>query len=97
MTKINTGSKRPGGSSPEAGKEHRDFLAWVLEKNRKKFICQLKRLTPEQFLHIYISMVQYIMPKPQATILMDIPTLLDFMKMTPEERKDKIKELQKLL
>jgi hypothetical protein len=31
MTKINTASKRPDDISPEAGKEHRDFLAWVLD------------------------------------------------------------------
>jgi len=90
---------RPVGNSKshKAAREQREFLHKLLLQNRGRFEKTLEDIDDKAFVRAYMEMLHYIMPRPSPAILSDTPDLETFLKMTPEERMEVIKNLQSLL
>jgi len=95
---------KPGQSGNPAGKakgntykisaEQRDFLREFLLKNKRKLVNQLKKMEGKDFVQNYITLMQYVLPKPATAPVKEVPQLEEFIAMTPEERQVVINEVQ---
>jgi len=95
---------KPGQSGNPAGKakgntykmsaEQRDFLREFLLENKRKLVTQLKKMEGKDFVQNYITLMQYVLPKPATAEIKEVPKLEEFIAMTPEERQVAIEEIR---
>ena len=57
---------RKKGTPNKVTASMREFVADLLDSNRKQFSDDLKAVTPETRLHIMEKLMQYVIPKRQA-------------------------------
>lgn len=86
---------RAKGSTYKMSAEQREFLREFLIENKNKFVLQLKKMEGKDFVQNYITLMQYVLPKPSTAPIKEVPKLEEFIAMTPEERQvamEKIRE-----
>jgi uncharacterized protein YlxP (DUF503 family) len=85
---------RTKGSNYKMSTEQRDFLRYLLRKNKEKFELQLEELKGRDFIHTYATLMQYVLPKPATAEVKEVPQLEEFIAMTPEERQVAMEEIR---
>jgi hypothetical protein len=70
---------RPKGSPNKITATAREWIAGLIDKNRKQIERDLKRLEPKERLQMLEKLMQYVIPKQQT-----VSTKIDFEKM-PED------------
>jgi hypothetical protein len=85
------------GSKYKMSAEHRDFLRDLLRKNKKKLAIELKELEGREFVQMYVTLMQYVLPKPATAEVKEVPELEEFIAMTPEERQVVMEEIRESL
>ncbi len=87
-------SGKPKGARNKMSAERRDYLRDFLRKNEEKFELQLEEMKGKDFVHTYITLMNYVLPKPATTELKEVPKLEEFIAMTREERQAVIDGVQ---
>lgn len=85
------------GTTNKISAEQRDYLRDFLLADKKKFEQEIKKLKGKNYLQIYITLMQYILPKPATAELKEVPKLEAFIAMTPEERQIAMEEIRESL
>lgn len=88
---------RPKGAYHKVSVEQRDFLRDFVLENKGKFKKHMEKVSSKDFLQIYLTLMQYVLPKPATTVLKEVPQLEEFIAMTPEERQVIIEEVRESL
>jgi hypothetical protein len=88
---------RPKGATNKISTEQRDYLREFLRENKTLFEQQVKNLSEKDFVRTYITLMQYVLPKPATTELKEVPKLEEFIAMTPEERQIVMEEIRESL
>ncbi len=78
--KTNNPNGRPKGKPNKLTQEARAWLSAVIDKNRKQMERDLKALEPKDRLQMLEKLMQYVIPKQQATTVE-----IDFSKMSEEQ------------
>ena len=78
--KTNNPNGRPKGKPNKVTQETRAWLSAVIDKNRKQMERDLKALEPKDRLQMLEKLMQYVIPKQQATTVE-----IDFSKMSEEQ------------
>ncbi len=74
--------------------EQRDFLRQFLLDNKEKLLKELKKMEGKEFAHYYITLMNYVLPKPATAEIKEVPKLEEFIAMTIEERQNTIEEIR---
>lgn len=90
-------SGKPKGARNKMSAERRDYLRDFLRKNEKKFELQLKQMKGKDFVQTYITLMNYVLPKPATAELKEVPKLEEFIAMTPEERQVAMEEIRETI
>jgi hypothetical protein len=90
-------SGRPKGTYTKVSSKQREFLREFILGNKEKFETEIGKLEGKDFLQFYLSLMQYILPKPAAAELKEVPKLEEFIAMTPEERQVAMEEIRERL
>lgn len=85
---------RAKGTNYKISAEQRDFLRDYLLKNKKKFERELEKMEGKDFIQNYITLMQYVLPKPATAEIKEVPQLEQFIAMTPEERQVAMEEIR---
>jgi Family of unknown function (DUF5681) len=88
---------KPKGAVNKMSTEQRDYLREFLLTNKTLFEQQVKNLSEKDFVRTYITLMQYVLPKPATTELKEVPDLETFIAMTPEERQVTMEEIRESL
>ena len=78
--KTNNPNGRPKGKPNKLTQEARAWLSAVIDKNRKQMERDLKALEPKDRLQMLEKLMQYVIPKQQATTVE-----IDFSKMSEQQ------------
>lgn len=78
--KTNNPNGRPKGKPNKLTQEARAWLSAVIDKNRKQMERDLKALEPKDRLQMLEKLMQYVIPKQQATTVE-----IDYSKMSDEQ------------
>lgn len=81
---------RPKGSPNKITATAREWIAGLIDKNRKQIERDLKRLEPKERLQMLEKLMQYVIPKQQA-----VSTQIDFEKMPEDVINDIVDGLKK--
>jgi len=90
-------SGRPKGALNKIGASQREFLTDFLRNGKEKFEKSMRELEHKDYVKAYVSVMQYVLPKPAVMELEDVPPLEAFIAMTKEERQTVIDEVQELI
>lgn len=75
---TNNPNGRPKGRPNKITQDTRAWLSAVIDKNRRQMERDLKALEPKERLHILERLMQYVIPKQQATTAtVDLERLTD--------------------
>ncbi len=85
---------RPKGTYTKVSVAQREFLREFLLESKPKFLEQLEKLSPIEYVRTYMSLMQYVVSKPTTTELKEVPKLEEFIAMTPEERQVAMEEIR---
>ncbi len=85
---------RPKGTYTKVSSKQREFLREFILDNKEKFETEIGKLEGKEFLQLYLSLMQYILPKPATAELKEVPKLEEFIAMTPEERQIAMEEIR---
>jgi Family of unknown function (DUF5681) len=88
---------RPKGAANKISAAQREYLRDYLLANKEKFETEMANMKGKNYVQTYIALMHYILPKPAATELKEVPQLEEFIAMTSEERQVAIKEIQESL
>jgi hypothetical protein len=88
---------RPKGSPNKISAEQREFFRNFLLDGKKQFTSSMKNLEEKDYVKAYMSVTQYVVPKPLAAELKEVPELEEFVAMTPEERQAVVEEIRESL
>jgi hypothetical protein len=88
---------RPKGALNKVSAEQRDFFRKFLLEGKKQFVSSIKNLEEKDYVKAYMSVTQYVVPKPLAAELKEVPELEEFVAMTPEERQAVVEEIRESL
>ncbi len=88
---------RPKGATSKISAEQRDYLRNYILTNRKKFEKELENMKGKNYVQMYLTLMQYILPKPATAELKEVPKLEEFIAMTIEERQNTIEEIRATL
>ena len=76
--KTNNPNGRPKGTPNKITQDVRQWLSTVIDKNRRQMERDLKALEPKERLQILERLMQYVIPKQQATAAtVDLERLTD--------------------
>ena len=78
--KTNNPNGRPKGKPNKLTQDARAWLSAVIDKNRKQMERDLKALEPKDRLQMLEKLMQYVIPKQQATTVE-----IDYSKMSEEQ------------
>jgi len=85
---------RAKGNANKVSAAQREYLREYLLDNKEKFELEMKNLKGRSYVMTYLSMMEYILPRPSATPLKEVPKLEEFISMTPEERQIAMEEIR---
>jgi hypothetical protein len=96
------GGKRPNAGRPKGvpnkdTKHIRDVFQLLIEDNTDKlqsWLSDIAKNDPSKAFDIIIKLGEYVIPKLNRTEVKDITSIEDFLQMTPEERQQRIAEIQ---
>lgn len=78
--KTNNPNGRPKGKPNKITQDVRQWLSTVIDKNRRQIERDLKALEPKDRLQMLEKLMQYVIPKQQATTVE-----IDYSKMSEEQ------------
>jgi Family of unknown function (DUF5681) len=88
---------RPKGATNKISAEQRDYLRDFIVENAGKFEAEMEKLKGKVYVQLYLTIMQYILPKPATAELKEVPELEEFIAMTPEERQVVMEEIRESL
>ena len=87
---------RPKGIPNKDTKVIRDAFQLLIENNIDKldtWLGKIARADPSKAFDIILKLGEYVTPKLSRTEVTDVTSLEEFMKMTPDERRERIIEI----
>lgn len=96
------GGKRPNAGRPK-GVPNKDIkllrnrIDTLLNEQWDNLLNDFEGLAPKERIDAIIKLLEYALPKLNRTEIRDITTIEDFLQMTPEERQQRIREIQETI
>jgi hypothetical protein len=91
---ITNPTGRPKGSGNKISAAQREYVRDFLLESKEKFEEEMEELHGRSYVLTYLSLMQYILPRPTTAPLKEVPKLEEFIAMTPEERQIAMEEIR---
>jgi hypothetical protein len=91
---TNNPNGRPKGTPNKITGELRVRISEFLEKNFETIETDFEKLEPKERAQLYVKLIEYVIPKMRT---FEETTLSQLYAMTPEQREQRIKELESIL
>ena len=95
-----TGKKfggRKKGTPNKANQQLREWIGHLIDGNRDLVEKDLKKLSPKDRMDAIIRLLEYKLPRLNRTEIKETTSVEDFLEMTPQERQQRIQEIQRKL
>lgn len=96
-------AKRAGAKSTRKGIKNsktealREKINQLLEDQWDNILMDLDVMTPKERVNVYVMLLEYAIPKLSRQEVQEVTSLEEFLKMSPDQRRDRIIELQQKL
>lgn len=57
---------RPKGTPNKVTTDLRTWVNDILQQGKERFICELEKLPPEEYVRVFTTLLNYVVPKQQA-------------------------------
>jgi hypothetical protein len=88
---------RPKGSTNKNLKTLRTRIESLLDEQWDNLLNDFEGLAPKERIDAIIKLLEYALPKLNRTEIKEITTIENFLQMTPEQRKERITEIQETI